>query len=162
MKSIIKKQWLQGYYKANSTKAKLGNDKQKQKEKPEGEDMEVTSIDVVIQNEKKKRKRWARDDNEEKMLLTGMVEAAKKVAAALRPQKCDKIELALTQLPDMTEDDILDGMDLFGPDPQLENTFLGDYGLKLMMYEFFFFVGYCVLRNMLAKNICVFVRVVVL
>ncbi|KAF5180344.1 hypothetical protein FRX31_030069 [Thalictrum thalictroides] len=87
--------------------------------------MEVTSIDAVTQNEKRKRKRWEREDNEEKMLLMGMVEAAKEVATALRPQKWDKIELALTQLPGMTEDDILDGMDLLGPDPQLAETFLG-------------------------------------
>ncbi|KAF5205291.1 hypothetical protein FRX31_005122 [Thalictrum thalictroides] len=66
----------------------------------QGKDMKVTSIDVVTQNEKRKRKRWEIEDNEEKMLLMGM-------------------------LPGMTEDDILDGMDLLGPDPQLAETFLG-------------------------------------
>ncbi|KAF5206334.1 hypothetical protein FRX31_004078 [Thalictrum thalictroides] len=72
----------------------------------QSKDMEVTSTDAVTENENRKRKRWAREDNEEKMLLMGMVEAVKEVAATLRPQKCDKIELALTQLPGMTEDDI--------------------------------------------------------
>ncbi|KAF5177547.1 hypothetical protein FRX31_032866 [Thalictrum thalictroides] len=66
----------------------------------QSKDMEVTSIDAVTQNEKRNRKRWEREDNEEKMLLMGM-------------------------LPGMTEDDILYGMDLFGPDPQLAETFLG-------------------------------------
>ncbi|KAF5186459.1 hypothetical protein FRX31_023954 [Thalictrum thalictroides] len=77
------------------------------------------------------------------MLLMGMVEEAKEVAATLRLQKCDKIELALTQFPSMTEDDILDGMDLLGPDLQLADTFLGlsDEKKKRPKMELFFCDG---------------------